>query len=119
MEAIAVNFSGLDGFGWIVVTDLLPNGQIKDRLESFPWGTLRSISFPAAKNWKETWFRTKEEIKRCAGDMYFDVLHVHHLGHWPLTFPLKQNLTLLQLQVTPLQKRTTKQFRMLNCLNNI
>ena len=35
MEAIAVNFSGLDGFGWIVVTDLLPNGQIKDRLESF------------------------------------------------------------------------------------
>lgn len=68
------------------VTIFVPSHQ--DKEQSFPWGTLRAISFPVANNWKETWFRTKKETERHTKNMHFDVLHVHHLGHWPLIFPL-------------------------------
>ncbi|MAA78097.1 MAG: hypothetical protein CL916_02470 [Deltaproteobacteria bacterium] len=69
------------------ITIIVPNHQ-RHKKQSFSWGTLQSISFPVAENWKETWFRTKIEIEAHTRSMNFDVLHIHHLGHWPLTFPL-------------------------------
>ena len=60
---------------------------LKQKSTSFSWGTLHKISFPEPQNWNETWFQNKREVERQI-NMHFDVVHVHHLGHWPLTIPL-------------------------------
>ena len=60
---------------------------LKQESTSFSWGMLHKISFPEPKNWNETWFRSKRDIEFQI-KMCFDVVHVHHLGHWPLTLPL-------------------------------
>ena len=70
------------------ITIFVPNHNGQNTEESFPWGMLHSISFPKARNWKETWFRTKRDVVKNITETHFDILHVHHLGHWPLTLPL-------------------------------
>ena len=44
------------------VTIFVPNHEYEE--QDFAWGTLRSITFPVARTWKETWFRAKKEIER-------------------------------------------------------
>ena len=70
------------------VSILVPNPYAQDSTESFPWGTLHLISFPAPQTWAQTWYRTKDEIEARTKGISFDVVHIHHLGHWPLTLPL-------------------------------
>ena len=60
---------------------------LKQESTSFSWGTLHKILFPEPQNWNETWSRNKREVERQI-NVRFDVVHVHHLGHWPLTLPL-------------------------------
>ena len=70
------------------VTILAPSSEEIPSSEDYPWGTLHKISFRTAKNWKETWLRPKEEILSLLPNTHFDVLHVHHLGQWPISLPL-------------------------------
>ena len=71
------------------VTIISPQTAKKyDRREtSFSWGTHISISMPAAKNWKETWLREDTYLKAQLSHYFFDAIHIHHLGNWPLNLP--------------------------------
>lgn len=65
-----------------------PTSEKSSSSEEYSWGTLHKISFRSAKNWKETWIRSKDDITSSLPKLHFDVLHIHHLGQWPLSLPL-------------------------------
>ena len=66
--------------------------------ENHTWGTLLMVHIPTPKNWKETWKQDSSSLYFLFSHLEFDILHVHHLGFWPLDLP--QYITHKKLIVT-------------------